>query len=324
MDFGEILTRAWKIIWKYKILWLFGILSSCGQGGGSTSGGGNNTGYNFSSGDTHLPPEVQRFFFSIQRFFNHIQPWEIIGLIALILLAVLILWFVMLALNTVGRVGLIQGTLQGDADVERLTFGELFHHGKPFFWRVMGLYLFIGLVSFVLVVIFIVPAAGIGMLTAGIGFLCMLPLLCILVPLSWIVGILIQQATIILVSEDTGIIESLQRAWLFFRKHWSNLLVMGLILGIGSFVVGIVLALPIMLIVFPAIITLIVSSTNGSNIDIFSTLKIAGLCMLGYMPVLVVLTGILKAYIYAGWTLTYRRLAHPILKETEPEKPETV
>ena len=32
MDFGEILSKAWKIIWKFKILWIFGILTSCGQG----------------------------------------------------------------------------------------------------------------------------------------------------------------------------------------------------------------------------------------------------------------------------------------------------
>ena len=29
MDFGEILSRAWQIIWKHKILWVFGILAGC-------------------------------------------------------------------------------------------------------------------------------------------------------------------------------------------------------------------------------------------------------------------------------------------------------
>ena len=38
MEFGEILTKAWKIIWKFKILWVFGILSSCGHGGGGAVG----------------------------------------------------------------------------------------------------------------------------------------------------------------------------------------------------------------------------------------------------------------------------------------------
>jgi hypothetical protein len=29
-NFGEVLTRAWQIIWKHKVLWVFGILASCG------------------------------------------------------------------------------------------------------------------------------------------------------------------------------------------------------------------------------------------------------------------------------------------------------
>jgi len=44
MDYGEVLQKAWKIIWKHKILWLFGLLASCGRGGGGGSGGGGSSG----------------------------------------------------------------------------------------------------------------------------------------------------------------------------------------------------------------------------------------------------------------------------------------
>ncbi len=35
MDYGEVLSKAWKIAWKFKVLWIFGILAGCGasQGG---------------------------------------------------------------------------------------------------------------------------------------------------------------------------------------------------------------------------------------------------------------------------------------------------
>ena len=26
-DFGEVLSRAWQITWKYKVLWIFDLLS---------------------------------------------------------------------------------------------------------------------------------------------------------------------------------------------------------------------------------------------------------------------------------------------------------
>ena len=37
MDYGEVLSRAWRIIWKHKVLWIFGIMAGCTSG----SGGGN-------------------------------------------------------------------------------------------------------------------------------------------------------------------------------------------------------------------------------------------------------------------------------------------
>ncbi len=40
-NFGEVLTRAWQITWKYKVLWIFGILASCSRGGGGGSSGGS-------------------------------------------------------------------------------------------------------------------------------------------------------------------------------------------------------------------------------------------------------------------------------------------
>jgi hypothetical protein len=39
LDFGGVLSRAWKVVWNNKILWLFGILSAMmgGQANGSNS-----------------------------------------------------------------------------------------------------------------------------------------------------------------------------------------------------------------------------------------------------------------------------------------------
>jgi len=62
MDFGEILSRAWNIIWEHKVLWIFGVLVSCGRSnGGCSGGGGSNTGYQYSGGDIDIPPEVRNF-----------------------------------------------------------------------------------------------------------------------------------------------------------------------------------------------------------------------------------------------------------------------
>ncbi len=75
---------------------------------------------------------------------------------------------------------MIRGTLQAEEGAERLSFGELFRGSMPFFWRVFGLTFLIGLIFMLL----FVPLMLFGMITAGIGFLCLLPLICLLIPVS--------------------------------------------------------------------------------------------------------------------------------------------
>ena len=62
-----------------------------------------------------------------------------------------------------------------------------------------------------------------------------------------------------------------------------------------------------------------ISSTGaGTNPNLsFTPLIIAGLCTVAYFPFLLVVNGILTAYIESVWTLTYLRLTRP--KEIIPE-----
>ncbi len=135
MDFGYVLNRAWKIVWKYKVLWIFGILASCGQAIGS---GGSNSGYRFSSQDTNVTPQIEQFF-------NQLDPTIIALLIAIGIIVALALTVIAILLGTVGRVGLIRGTVKAEQGAERLTFGELWREGLTYFWRVFGLNLMIGI-----------------------------------------------------------------------------------------------------------------------------------------------------------------------------------
>jgi hypothetical protein len=41
VDFGEVLSSAWKTIWKHKVLWSFGILASCRRADDVTGNLGN-------------------------------------------------------------------------------------------------------------------------------------------------------------------------------------------------------------------------------------------------------------------------------------------
>jgi hypothetical protein len=313
MDFGEILTKAWKIIWKFKILWLFGILSSCGQGGGGGGGGSSNSGVQFSGGDANIPPGMRDFFNNFEYFFNNIQGWQIAALVIGLFLFFLILSLIFTAISTVGKLGLIQGTVTGDELLdsemdERLTFGELFSSGKPYFWRVFGFNLLAGLAIFVVVLLLFLPMIGIIIVTFGIGALCLIPLVCILIPASWLVSVLIEQVNLAMVIEDLSIRDGLRRGWEVFRDNLGNMIVMGLILVLGGGLVSILLALPLIFVMFPIIVGIIGGSASGSDLWFGGGFAAAALCCVVYLPVLIVLGGILQAYIKSAWTLTYLRL----------------
>ena len=321
MDFGKILKRAWEIIWKFKVLWIFGILAGCGQGsGGGGGGGGGNTGFQFSGDEINIPPNIERFFFRMDRFFNAVDAWQIAAFIGGLILFVLILGLIMAALSTIGNIGIVQGTVQAEGGVDRLTFGDLFTSGKPFFWRVFALNLIMGFIVLIIVLIILALFIGLTILTAGIGALCLIPFICVLVPLGWLVGVIMEQAMIALVVEDLGIVDALQRGWNVFRENLGNMVIMALILGIGSFFIGIVVALPIIIIVVPALLGVAGGAIAESSAIIGGGLAVAGLCFVAYLPVLIVLGGILQAYVKSAWTLTFLELTSKSkLEIDEPE-----
>ena len=325
MDFGKILTRAWEIIWKFKVLWIFGILASCGQGTSSGGGGGGNTGFKFSGEDVNLLPEMNRYFSQIEHFFDNIDAWQIAAFIGGLFLFVLILGFITTALSTIGRVGIVQGVVQAEEGVDRLTFGDLFTSGKPFFWRVLALNLLIGFIIMIVVLIILIPAIGLTILTAGIGILCLVPIICILVPLGWMVSIVMEQANIALVIEDLGIIDAIQRGWTVFRENLGAMVIMALILGIGGLIFGFAIALPIIIIALPVLIGVVGGAIAESRSLIGGGLAVAGLCFVAYLPVLIVLGGIVRSYIKTAWTLTYLELTTEAASEIdEPDMPEEI
>jgi membrane-anchored glycerophosphoryl diester phosphodiesterase (GDPDase) len=298
-DYREVLTRAWQIIWKHKILWIFGIFAGCSRGGGGSGGGGGGGGGGSGGEGYSTGPEFNH---QIEQFFDQAGQWiqQNWWVIVVLVIAVLVLVLISIFLGTIGRIGLIRGTFQADGGAEKLLFGILFRESFPYFWRVFGLSLIIGLIFFAL----FIPIVLFGVLTAGIGFLCLLPLICILVPVSWAIMTILEQANAAIVIDNLGMMEGVRRGWDICKSNVGTIIIMALILWIGSAILGLVIALPIIAIVFLAFLGL--AATQG---DIGTPLWIAGICFVVYLPIVIVLGGILTAYVQSAWALTYIRLS---------------
>ena len=303
MNFGEILSRAWQIIWKHKVLWIFGIFAALGQGGGG-NGGGNGGGGNggdssggFNFGDQYIP------WASVEQWFE--QNWWIF---IVILIAVLALIVVIIILSTFGRIGLARGAWQADEGKAKLSFGQLFGESSPFFWRVFGLSLLIMLLWIAFFIVLLVPALGFTAITAGLGALCLIPffliLCCLLIPLGWAVSIITEQAIVAITCENLGLFEGLSRGWQILRANLGQTTIMFLILGIGGGIVRFLIALPALAIVVPLIVAAFADTTAAWTTA--GIVSIVLFCV--YLPIAFALNGVVTAYTGTAWALTYRRL----------------
>ena len=118
--------------------------------------------------------------------------------------------------------------------------------------------------------------------------------------------------TIAIIEEDKSIFDGIARAWHVITRNLGHTILMTLILGIGQFILSILLAAPLFLTVVPVAINL--AATGG---DAFGVgLIISGILFLILLPLVILLSGGLRAFVLASWTLTYHQLIEK--EELEP------
>lgn len=308
IDYGSTLSRAWQITWRHKVLWIFGILAGCSQGGSSGNGSsGNNSNFNVGpNGDVQLPPEIQRFFNS--------DPQQYLPLIIGVVCVLLLVGLIFFILGLIGEGGLIQGVATADT-TGSVTFGETWAVGVS---KIVPLFL-LRLVIAVPIIVVVLLIAGLAVITAGFALICIVPLTCLLIPAAIVVSIWQHFAKYYIVLQGSGVIDSLRQSWAFLRQNWAQVLVLGLITIVIAFVIGLILALPMILAVLPAMFILIGNAAQNVQPDITAFLP-SLICGLVYLPVLLVLQGILQTWTTSAWTLAFRQLtgAQPAVVPVAP------
>jgi hypothetical protein len=323
MDYGEILKRAWDTIWKHKVLWVFGLLASCtanSGGGGGGGGGGGSSNYNFGNNDFFNNNNFSNNFgreFGNMPNFDHFfsgsgNEWLIITAIVLgVLCFVLLLSFIFVLLGSAGQIGLSRGAWWVDEGETDISFSRIWHSIGKSFWRVVLMHVLLTLVGMVLglVIAVILVVAIVG--TFGIALICLLPFLCIFGLLSLVLGILInimiQYMIPMMVNEDVSLTDAVKQSYeLLKNKFWPSVL-MGIILMVLQAAVGLIVAIPILILVFGTL-GVGIFATGFANMDpsILIVLILAVICLL--MPLSLFVNAVSQSYIGSAWTLTYRRL----------------
>ena len=299
MDISAIFKRAWEITWKHKGLWLLGILANCSTGGGSQGSSNISRISEYQTGGGEFP-QIEHWLQGIPE-----ETWIAIGIAVVcgMLLLALIFW----VLAVIGNGGLIAGFHTAESG-KTVTLASAFQQSISYFWKLLVIQLILGVASMVVIVPLVFGGGLLTILSDGVGLICLIPFLCLLIPLGIALSIYTLLAQIALIVEELDIFAAFQRAWDVLRSNLGKVIVMGLILGIGGFVVGLILAIPFILMVLPFITGLIVGTDTSTIAGISVTL----IGILFYLPALLVASGIMRTFITGSWTLTYRSLIEKV------------
>jgi hypothetical protein len=291
-DFGQTLSRAWQITWKHKILWLFGILSVVA---------GGRAGFNFSSRGPRFPtnfnPTNPGQFPRLERLLPNLGQTAIIAIALGLLCVILIIAVTLYVLHVIGRGGLIGGIQLADT-TGQVSFGQAWGVGVKHFWTV----LLIGLV--VAIVAVLIAAASVF----AAATICLTPLACLGFLLSAVLGVFTYLAQIAAVTENLSFMDAIARAWQVVQRNLGAVVLLGVLLVIVGAAVGFLVALPLALALAPLGIAA-VAAINGNAQVASASAIVAGLCLVGWIPVLIVLHGILETWLVSAWTVAFRQLS---------------
>lgn len=300
MDYFGIIRRAFQITIRYRFLWVFGFVIAL------ASGGGGFRSFSYSS-------DFGQSFANLGRFAT-----AYLAVLILIGLILFLLWLVIWILSLISQAGLVSSVSKIEGGQET-SLGDGFSIGAHYFWRVLGLSITLGLIIFLLVLLILVPivvavvifasqseAVGAGLAVPGIFCLVLSLMLIIflLVLFSAFLGVIFIYALRYIVLKDERVFASIGAAWRLVRANLGPTLVMFLLLLLISAGVGIVLAIPALVIGLPAFFAFL----GGVTLKNAYLIVLGGLGFLFLVLVLSVLRGIYEAFHSTAWTLTYLEL----------------
>jgi hypothetical protein len=304
MNYGELLSEAFRLTWRNRFLWVFGFFVA-------GAGGSFNFPANFGGGQGQMPfgPGAGPL-----RWISENLALFLTAVISVVV--VLTIVFIVLAMISHGALAESVAALHKG---ESRRFGSAFRIGTSNFWRVLGLKVLFLLMALGLALVIFLPlvlggiavfslsdSTGLRVLAVVLGVLIgFVALIVVFLPFA----IINQFALRELVVSRRRILESIAGGFGLFRRNIGRSLLVWLVqlavmLGLG-------IATLVVLLIFGAILL-------GPAIALFATERttagiIAGVVggLLFLVP-LFVISGALGAFNHAYWTLAYLRLTeHP-------------
>lgn len=337
MDFGKLLSEAWKITWRHKVLWVFGLLASCAASG--LSGSNGTSGFNFPSNTTSTPsrapsgtlPPLNQY--QIQRMLDQIAPY--LAVFAILACVAILIGLIAWAIGVIGRGALVAGIDQAQTE-GGTSFSKGWAAASAKFKPLFGMNLLLALpgllMGFVALVIAVLSGGALiaaissasasrpgdsSALVASIfgAFACFIPLACVGFALEVVIAILRLFGERAIMLEGLSAMDGLKRGWAVFRANAGNALLLGIMLIILSMLIWFVVGLAAIPLVLP-LAGAMASANSGSQGAAASTagliaISACGIFILGIVSY--VIRGALHTFCGACWNMAYRQFATPNL-----------
>jgi hypothetical protein len=303
INYSDILKKSWRITRRNKFLWWFGFFLTLGGGGGF------NFNLPFGSGTSGKQEKIA---VAIQDFIARYWQWIVSGVIFL-----LVVFLALLIMRIISQAGLIKAA--NIIDLGKLTtFKESFFEGRKYFWKVFLLGLLVTIfVSGVIIVLF-TPVVFLAFfrsytLAVILGVLAFIITLVLAIVTSYVK----KYAAIYLVLSNLSIRDSLENAYLLFRKNIMAsiifsllLLVAGIIVGLGILIFLFTLAI---IFIIPGIISYLLLQGAG-----VTTIAILGFLLA--IVFVIFIQSIFHTFMQTSWVLFFKEIASVKIEEAVVEK----
>ncbi len=308
MQYGDLITRSFSIVWRHKYLWLLAILGGADVGGNGFGGNFANglNGFNRGSTGGTAGGGFSDASATVSQFLQD-NLWLIVAG-GLVVVVVAIAWFL---LSCVTTGALVRASAEHDAE-RPFGLGLAWRTGLGTFWSILGLRLLgllFGVVSVALIVGLVVlgVASYLGGQPVALALVIVVGILVVLaLVVAWIlVGIAFILATRAVVLEQRGAVAALGRGFQLLGARLGRVLLVWL-LQVGLALAGGV-GLAIVLIPMSILVALIVVTAGVAGGGVAAIVLAVPLGLVLFAVVLV-LGGILGGYLSMYWTLAFRRM----------------
>ncbi|HKJ37731.1 MAG TPA: hypothetical protein VJ972_03070, partial [Anaerolineales bacterium] len=285
-DFGEILSSAVRITWKHKIMWVFSALPAL---------------LSFLI----FPVMFVPVFFMDESSYRTPFFIEEPAYIAVFIVFSIVITLLSYALYGISSSAVMFGVMRADSGTESFTFRELLDGSKPYWGRVLGVMLLIGLGIFVIFAAIFACFTLIGAVTMGLGFVCLQPLMLLMYPFMLIVYGIIEESQVAVVADKLGVTDAIRRGWELVRANFWRVVLISLIAYFGVTFLSSIVMFPLM---SPFFLIPFFMDSGMTDFNPRTMMLFMGGFSLLFIPVMALVQGITLTFLKSTYTLVYLRL----------------